>query len=363
MDGHMITPAGCRARQQRLLELMELHRWDLFVTANYRTVYYLSGILGGAEIPCALMLDATGRCTVISGARPVDHAADELVRLETYSIARCIDDPAGDAAELLHESLPDNTASLRCGVEALPSRMSFRAAAVEDATLTILALRKKKHADEIAAIRESLRLCAVAYDAAKAVIQPGLTEIDVHNAMSAAVNRAAGTAVTLAGDFACGLRSVREGGPPTLRKLEHGDLYVLDIFPAPALYFGDVCRTFAIGGEPTDEQLRAAELVGSTLRAAEQLVRPGVYARDVYGFVKERLGESFWHHAGHGIGHHGHERPRLIPGSIEVFEEGDVFTIEPGVYLDALQGGLRLEDNYVVHADGVENLFDYPLDL
>jgi len=83
----------------------------------------------------------------------------------------------------------------------------------------------------------------------------------------------------------------------------------------------------------------------------------------VYRFVKERLDETFWHHAGHGIGHHGHEAPRLIPGSDDVFEEGDVFTIEPGIYHDALQGGIRIEDNYRVHPAGVENLFDYPLGL
>jgi Xaa-Pro aminopeptidase len=341
MDGDMITPAGCRARQRPLLEFMELRGWDLFVTANYRTVYYLSGILGAADVPAVLLLRAGGRCTVISGANRPDHAADELIGLETYSITRCVDDLAGDAAENMHEVLPDNVASLRCGVDSLSLQMSFRAAALEDGSRTILAMRKKKYDDEIAEIRASLRLCAAAYDAAKTMMRPGLTEIEVHSAMSAAVNREAGTAVQLTGDFACGLRGVRGGGPPTARKLESGDLYVLDLFPAPALYFGDVCRTFAVG-TPTDEQVRAAELVAGTLRAAEAKVRPGMAARDVYLFVKERLGDSSWHHAGHGIGHHGHEAPRLIPGSDHIFEEGDVFTIEPGIYLDTLQGGIRM---------------------
>ena len=59
---------------------------------------------------------------------------------------------------------------------------------------------------------------------------------------------------------------------------------------------------------------------------------------------------SFWHHAGHGIGHHGHEAPRIIPGSDDVFEVGDVITLEPGIYTEALHGGIRLEDNYVVRA-------------
>ena len=58
------------------------------------------------------------------------------------------------------------------------------------------------------------------------------------------------------------------------------------------------------------------------------MVKPGVKARDVYAFVKSALDEdpvsegSFWHHAGHGIGIHGHEAPRIIPGSRDVFEVG-----------------------------------------
>jgi Xaa-Pro aminopeptidase len=147
-----------------------------------------------------------------------------------------------------------------------------------------------------------------------------------------------------------------------------GDLYVLDLFPAPALYFGDTCRTFC-ANEPTEAQLRAWQIVCEAKRIAESAIRPGVPARDTYRLVKEfldsrpELENSFWHHAGHGIGHHGHELPRIIPASEDVFEPGDVFALEPGVYVPALQGGIRIEDNYVLRDDGIENLFDYPLDL
>jgi Xaa-Pro aminopeptidase len=99
------------------------------------------------------------------------------------------------------------------------------------------------------------------------------------------------------------------------------------------------------------------------LKLGESMIKPGARARDVYAAVKELLDAepiaeaSFWHHLGHGIGFHGHEAPRLIPGSDDVFEPGDVFTLEPGVYTKRLQGGIRLENNYLVGDQGLENLF------
>jgi Xaa-Pro aminopeptidase len=245
---------------------------------------------------------------------------------------------------------------------------AFPGVAWADGTDTILQLRKRKDADEIGEIRESLRYCAAAYRAAKASIAPGRTELDVYNAMCTAIAQEAGTTVPFPGDFACGTRGIRGGGAPTMRPIQPGDLYILDLFPAPALYFGDTCRTFC-AGLPTDLQFRAWELTLEAIRLAEKMVKPGVRARDVYQAVKELLDshefteKSFWHHAGHGIGHHGHEAPRIIPGSGDIFEAGDVISLEPGVYTEALQGGIRLEDNYVVLEDGLENLFDFPMEL
>src|SRR5262249_35754117 len=176
-----------------------------------------------------------------------------------------------------------------------------------DATDLVLALRKKKEEDEIVEIKASLRYCALAYRAAKEIIAPGLTELDVYNAMNAAIVREAGTVVSFPGDFACGERSIAGGGPPTRRELKLHDLYPLDLFPAPALYFGDTCRTFSVG-EPADAQVRAWELVLQAIHIGEQMIRPGVRARDVYHTIKNFLDshelteKSFWHHAGHGIG-------------------------------------------------------------
>jgi Xaa-Pro dipeptidase len=356
---------------------MEEQRWDLFVTSDYRTVYYFSGLLGSKDFPTLFLQYADGKSGLISSSKGAP-CCDDVTQLETYSIGRSIDFPSHDAAVLLRELLMryQSTSIKHCALErgAVPGlfeqtlRDSNPDMELLDASRALLDLRKKKEEDEVQSIRESLRYCGVAYRAAQEILAPGLTEIDVYNAMHDAVMSAAGTTISFAGDFACGERGISEGGPPTLRKVRSGDLYILDIFPAVDLYNGDTTRTFALS-EPTDLQQRGWEIVMQAVRLAEGLIKPGVSARSVYLQVKGFLDsfalceQSFWHHLGHGLGHRGHDSPRIIPGSDDIFEEGDVFTIEPGIYTKALQGGIRLEDNYVLRQTGLEDLFDLPWEL
>jgi Xaa-Pro dipeptidase len=366
----MLTREGCRARQNRLLGEIEAAGWDLFLAGNPRTVYYLSGSYSAEDLPAAFLLWRDGS-SVLFSTSTAQAFADRQVTIESYSLDRSITEPFHDAARLLAPEL-GRKPFRRCSVERGRTSGLFEArlngATVDDATSVILRLRKKKEEDEIEEIRESLRYCAAAYRAAREAIAEGQTEIDMYLAMYAAVVREAGTSVPFPGDFACGQRSIAGGGPPASYRLQRGDLCVFDLFPAPHYYFGDTSRTFCVG-PPDEKQVRAHETVREAIRTGERAVRPGKPARDVYAEVRGYLdsrpecGRSFWHHAGHGIGHHGHEAPRIIPGSEDIFEVGDVFTLEPGIYVPELGGGIRLEDNYVLRENGIENLFNFPMEL
>jgi Xaa-Pro aminopeptidase len=356
---------------------MATHSWDAFITSDRRTVYYFTGFLAPTESAALFVSWSDGRTALISNSQTGEFA-DEMIYLESYSMQRSLDFLDHDAAAALDNLLspkkkPAVTNWLvdKAAVNVLCEEVLRKAspkARFADASPCLLKLRKNKEEDEIAGVRQNLEYCAAAYSAARETIRPGITEVDVYNAMYSAVVRAAGTSVDFAGDFACGERGISGGGPPTTRELRAGDLYPLDIFPAAHLYFADTCRTFAVG-PPTDRQHQAWEITRQAVRLGESLIKPGVRARDVYGEIKSFLDsqeiteKTFWHHAGHGIGHRGHEAPRIIPGSDDVFEVGDVFTLEPGIYSPALQGGIRLEDNYVLRANGIEDLFDYPWEL
>ena len=74
------------------------------------------------------------------------------------------------------------------------------------------------------------------------------------------------------------------------------------------------------------------------------------------------LNQYFTHGIGHGIGRSIHEMPTLSYRSDEPLQVGQVITIEPGVYVSGV-GGVRLENDLLVTADGFENLTDFDLGL
>ncbi len=372
----MLSIEQSRMRQRRLVEQMAEHGIDLAVVCDYRHVYYLTAQLVEPSRPVVLLVSSEGAATLIGPELSDAAAADNVLTYPTFSITKLVDDLADDVSQLLVRALSRFGSPLRMFVE--PSAMPDRVAAVlrdqipqvswVDLRPTMLKLRKRKDPDEIESIRASIRLAEVGYAAARKAIQPGLTEIDIYLAMYGAMAEALGTSFVLDGDFAVGRRCDRGGGPPTPRRVEPGDLYILDVFPRIHGYACDLCRTFAVG-KPSAVQREGWELVHTTLTEVSRLIKPGITGGEVRAEMERRLHAndvsrgSFFHHAGHGLGLQPHENPRMIVGCDHVMAEGDVFTLEPGIYGAHLQGGIRLEHNYLLGSGGVEQLDTFPMDL
>src|SRR5260370_41118977 len=98
----MLTAAGCRVRQQRLLEAMQRNGWDAFLTADYRTVYYFTGALGLAETPAIFLLPRDSGSVLVTPAR-TEAYADNVLFLETYTVERTLSHPWADASEFLQD--------------------------------------------------------------------------------------------------------------------------------------------------------------------------------------------------------------------------------------------------------------------
>lgn len=146
---------------------------------------------------------------------------------------------------------------------------------------------------------------------------------------------------------------------PTGRRLQRGDVVLLDFGAAFEGYRADTTR-MAVVGELGSRQREVHRAVLTAHDAALEEIRAGVTAGAVDEAARKAiraagLGEFFIHRTGHGLGLEAHEEPSLDPGSSTVLEPGMVVTIEPGVYLPGW-GGVRIEDDVVVEVAGARLL-------
>src|SRR5690606_10164950 len=122
-------------------------------------------------------------------------------------------------------------------------------------------------------------------------------------------------------------------------------------------------RTVAFG-EPSEKQREIYETVKKAEQMAIDMIRPGVKARDLDKAARDVItdagyGEYFTHRLGHGLGISVHEFPSITGTNDMEMVEGMVFTVEPGIYHPEITG-VRIEDDVVVTADGVEVLTKFP---
>jgi len=147
---------------------------------------------------------------------------------------------------------------------------------------------------------------------------------------------------------------------------------IIDVFPLgrTSHYYGDLTRTVVVGEIPEEFRRMHAATV-QALEAGEESIRAGVPAKDVHlavcqvlvdrGYGTETRGyegrdgvPKMNHNTGHGVGLEVHEEPSVREGADDPLREGDVITVEPGLYKLGL-GGVRVEDTGMVTANGFRN--------
>ena len=250
-----------------------------------------------------------------------------------------------------------DTGSLRIGYES--DRISVRKfeelrlenASVEwvDASDVLPLLRRKKDAEEIALIRKAADCARDAYRKVLSRVHEGMTELEFSAALEYEI-RCCGAEGGW-GDHgfivASGPRSALPHGMATDKPLAKGDWVTVDYGARVEGYVSDITRNFAIGEPPS----RVREIEDVLLRAHEAAagaIRAGVSGREVDLVARKVIqdagyGECFIHGLGHAIGLEVHESPRLSPISADILQEGDVVTVEPGIYIEGF-GGMRIED-------------------
>lgn len=215
-----------------------------------------------------------------------------------------------------------------------------------------------------AGILKTVGLNDLAFEEIRGNLKAGMTEFEIRAIVEGVYHRETGKLVKSGGDYLTGERTAEISGGPTNRKLKAGEPLIVDI---QVTYDGaavDTTRVFFIG-EPKPEVSKSYEAVKNALKAAEDILKPGVKGKDVYNAIcsiLERNGEKpLPHHAGHGVGFRWYEPPYFIPSSEQELKEGMIVAVEPGVYHENY--GIRLENNFLITKDGCKNLTNSPTNI
>ena len=234
-----------------------------------------------------------------------------------------------------------------------------------DAYLTQLRIRKDEA--EIKAMQKAVHTAQNALQAALHKIKPGITERELAAEITIQLLRhGSDSQIPFSPIVASGPNSANPHAFPGDRRLEGGDLLIIDWGANVGGYFSDLTRTFAIG-EPEDELKFVAQTVMQANAAAREIAGPGVTAQEVDRAARKVIedagyGQYFIHRTGHGLGMEGHEAPYIRDGNPMPLELGMTFTIEPGIYISE-RGGVRIEDDVLLTDQGLHSFSDLPREL
>jgi Xaa-Pro dipeptidase len=225
----------------------------------------------------------------------------------------------------------------------------------------------RKTPEEIEAIRLANQVANVALKVFFENLQPGITEAEVAAAVESAIYRQIGRD----GIFHSRGWAMVQSGPnsadagrfnrSTGRRVENGDLVLIELATCVNGYWSDLTRTAAVGSAK-DEVEQILAIVRDAQQAAVDGVRPGASAGDIDALARDKIAVQgfssfFTHHTGHHVGFRYHDPGfGILPGESAQLRPGMVITIEPGVYVRERGAGARIEDNVLVTESGHEVL-------
>jgi len=243
-------------------------------------------------------------------------------------------------------------------------------ATIKDIRSAITELRMVKSPTELALIRRAIELSLDAQLEAMKTMRPGVWEYQVAAKMVEIHAMGGSEAEAYAPIVGSGPNSTALHYDKLSRKIEDGDIVVLDVGAQYSGYAADITRTLPANGKFTPRQREIYEIVLGAQEAAVQALKPGMnmcpkgdnsihkiaydylnsHGKDQHG---KRLGQYFIHGLGHNIGLNVHDPPAdlcraLVPGM--------VVTIEPGIYISEENLGVRIEDDVLITEGGYELL-------
>ena len=346
----------------------ESYSASAMVVSSSENIRYLTGFTGSAGVLICRLDDSVlvtdGRYVEQALAQIRDSGAEvriveartaaatlEAVALELRLNAKCV----CEASDLSIETHARYVAALN--TELLPA-----SGVVEE-------LRRTKSDAEI----ERIAFAAETADKALADVQgllvrsmsEPITERDVRDELEYRMRRHGADGPSYETIVATGNNAAKPHHRPTEQLLREGDSVVIDVGGLVDGYHSDMTRTYLLGA--VDPVLQTMfDVVSESQSQGVAAVRAGVLPSEIDRICRTWIteagfGPEFVHGTGHGVGLQIHESPWLRAQSNEPLREGEVVTVEPGVYRVGL-GGVRIEDLLLVRAAGSTTLTHTPKD-
>lgn len=386
---NLMTAISATARGQQIRRFLgenELRAWiawrpdELVMMSGYLPYWGASLLIYFADAePIVFVPQIEPRDHIPGGLQVKDYPWGDLKCADPYAVlvsavsgelakARVAPEQAGMNPNSARAALPIQAAEHTPLPENFSDRLSGLAAKSGSGhQAAFLQLYLHKTPEEIQAIRRTNRVANVGLQVFHEKLKPGVSEVEIAAAVESAIQceighdgifHSRGWAMVQSGPNAADAGRFNRS---TARRLQNGDLVLIELGSCVNGYWSDLTRTAPVG-EVKPEVEEILNVVAGAQEAAVNQVGPGVSAGRVDGAARNSIAsrgfaEFFTHLTGHHVGFRYHDPGFAIaPGEAAKLEPGMIVTIEPGVYVRERSAGARIEDNVLVTESGREIL-------
>ncbi len=329
---------------------------DLIVLLNStephidRSFFYATGLTDGLFEGCGAWLTPDGRCEITTSALEEEAAKKTGLTLHVF---RTRDESTKLLKERLvgHRKIGINAAELTYAAFLRLRKLAPKSARFIDVSDPVMKARLVKDPEELERIQRACDIASKAFEETLPFIRSGVTEAEVASELVYRMqkNGASGSSFhTIVGSGPNGAEPHYTAGS---RKIERGDMIVIDFGAMYQLYCSDITRTVVVGSA-SEEQRRMYDTVARAQSAALAKMKPGSKGKSVDAAARRLIDRTkykgrFIHGLGHSIGLAVHDGGALNASSDLVLRPNMVFTDEPGVYVPGF-GGVRIEDDVLI---------------
>ena len=244
-------------------------------------------------------------------------------------------------------------------LETLKKRLDCEIDSSCELSEAIKSVRVCKRDDEIENIIKAQRIAEKGYEYMLDFVREGKTEREIQLELDFFMLKNGAEALSFDTIALSGKNTSLPHGVPTDKKVEKGEVVLLDFGAVVNGWHSDMTRTFCVG-EPDDKMVKIYNIVLDAQMKALSAVKSGISGDELDKIARDVIndagyGEFFGHSLGHGVGMEIHEAPTASPSCKNILENGMIVTVEPGIYLPD-EFGVRIEDFVVVTDDGCKNL-------